>query len=206
MHQLGLKAHDPFLSKISYRFGMGNLLSTTQSEGTVENKEGEEILGPSVDPPPASPWCLWPTHGWAAKRGQGGLPSWRPDMLHEVLVWLKESYKLLSSSCMGTKAGWGSLLLCHQGVLQEPVTHLGFHTILSLISWEKYQTQSLQDEIFDFPTLKMWKVIANSFSSWWDFHHACGALDGKHMASQQESKEVWQYPLSLQGVLLHCHA
>lgn len=40
-----------------------------------------------------------------------------------------------------------------------------------------------QDEVFDFPsTPDQWREVTTRFGQKWNFHHACGALDGKHVA------------------------
>ena len=31
-------------------------------------------------------------------------------------------------------------------------------------------------------TIAEWKTVAAEFSSWWNFHHTLGAIDGKHVA------------------------
>ena len=43
--------------------------------------------------------------------------------------------------------------------------------------WDEYG-----DEVVSNPTTaEGWKEIATSYSSWWNFHHVLGALDGKHI-------------------------
>ena len=38
------------------------------------------------------------------------------------------------------------------------------------------------DEVFDFPTTpEKWKSVSENYARRWNFHHACGALDGKHV-------------------------
>ena len=39
------------------------------------------------------------------------------------------------------------------------------------------------DEVMHFPrTSAEWKAVAAEFSSWWNFHHTLGPIDGKHVA------------------------
>ena len=41
----------------------------------------------------------------------------------------------------------------------------------------------LEEEVFKFPTNPQeWRQIAERFGTRWNFHHACGAIDGKHVA------------------------
>ena len=40
-----------------------------------------------------------------------------------------------------------------------------------------------QEELFNVPTTPDgWKEVADKFRSRWNFHHTCGAVDGKHVA------------------------
>ena len=45
-----------------------------------------------------------------------------------------------------------------------------------------------REEVFEFPnTPDKWREVARRFGSRWDFHHVCGALDGKHIAIRAPS-------------------
>uniref|UniRef100_UPI00358E636F putative nuclease HARBI1 n=1 Tax=Myxine glutinosa TaxID=7769 RepID=UPI00358E636F len=46
-----------------------------------------------------------------------------------------------------------------------------------------------EGEVFDFLTTpKRWRQVAEQFGQRWNFHHACGALDGKHIAIKAPKK------------------
>ena len=49
--------------------------------------------------------------------------------------------------------------------------------------------EEYRDEQFSTPsTLEEWQRIADKFSERWNFHHACGALDGKHIRVKKPAK------------------
>jgi hypothetical protein len=51
-----------------------------------------------------------------------------------------------------------------------------------------------QDEVFAFPTNPdEWRDVAGKFGRIWNFHHACGALDGKHVAIRRPNKSGTLY-------------
>lgn len=61
------------------------------------------------------------------------------------------------------------------------VLHNTFSCILREVS--NLILAKCKDEVFDFSTTSdMWEIIVSSSSSWWSFHYAWGALDGKHLA------------------------
>ncbi len=40
-----------------------------------------------------------------------------------------------------------------------------------------------KNEVLNLPTTpEAWREVANGFSIKWNFHHCCGAIDGKHVA------------------------
>ena len=52
----------------------------------------------------------------------------------------------------------------------------------------------LQDEVFKFPTTQdEWREVADKFGKRWNFHNACGALDGKHVAIRAPRKSGTLY-------------
>jgi hypothetical protein len=51
-----------------------------------------------------------------------------------------------------------------------------------------------QDEVFQTPlTVDGWMQVANKFGQRWNFHHACGAIDRKHIAIKKPSKSSSLY-------------
>jgi len=49
--------------------------------------------------------------------------------------------------------------------------------------------EEYRDEQFQTPTTEAaWLQVANKFSSRWNFHHCCGALDGKHIRIRKPQK------------------
>ena len=49
--------------------------------------------------------------------------------------------------------------------------------------------KTYEDEVLDCPsTPEEWKKVADVFSTRWNFHHACGAVDGKHVAIRCPAK------------------
>ena len=42
-------------------------------------------------------------------------------------------------------------------------------------------------------TTDSWKEVAGNFGKSWNFHHACGALDGKHIAIKKPKKSGSAY-------------
>ena len=61
------------------------------------------------------------------------------------------------------------------------------HNSISLIVKEVCEAiiAEYQDEVIKFPqNQEEWKEVAKGFSDRWNFHHCCGALDGKHLAIQ----------------------
>ena len=58
------------------------------------------------------------------------------------------------------------------------------HNTISVFVPEVCQTIADEycDEVFDFPTTpEKWKSVSENYARRWNFHHACGALDGKHV-------------------------
>ena len=57
------------------------------------------------------------------------------------------------------------------------------HNTISLFIPEVCQALIDEDEVFAFPTnADEWKEVAQKYGERWNFHHTCGALDGKHTA------------------------
>ena len=59
------------------------------------------------------------------------------------------------------------------------------HNTISLFIPEVCQAliDEYKDEVFAFPTnADEWKEVAQKYGERWNFHHTCGALDGKHIA------------------------
>ena len=60
-----------------------------------------------------------------------------------------------------------------------------------------------KQEVFNFPTtLEGWCQIANRFGARWNFHHACSALDGKHIAIRAPKNSGTVYH-NYKGFLIH---
>ena len=65
------------------------------------------------------------------------------------------------------------------------------HNTISLFVPEVCQAiiDEYQDEVFNFPsTPDQWRDVAQRYGDRWNFHHACGALDGKHVAIKAPDK------------------
>ena len=46
-----------------------------------------------------------------------------------------------------------------------------------------------KEEVFQTPsTVDGWMQVANKFAQRWNFHHTCGAIDGKHIAIRKPDK------------------
>ncbi|XP_061172633.1 uncharacterized protein LOC133181974 [Saccostrea echinata] len=59
------------------------------------------------------------------------------------------------------------------------------HNTISLFIPEVCQTiiDEYEDEVFAFPTNQdEWREMAQKYGERWNFHHTCGAVDGKHVA------------------------
>ena len=51
-----------------------------------------------------------------------------------------------------------------------------------------------EDDVFVIPsTPDSWKEVADNFGKRWNFYHACGALDGKHIAIKKPKKSGSAY-------------
>jgi len=57
------------------------------------------------------------------------------------------------------------------------------HNTISLLIPEVCQAIIDKYEVFAFPTNPdEWREVAQKYDERWNFHHTCGALDGKHVA------------------------
>ena len=82
---------------------------------------------------------------------------------------------------------------------------VGGNTISKIVpeTCEAIITEYLKETIVCPSTPAGWKRVAEEFAGLWDFHHAIGALDGKHIAIQPPPQH-WFLLLQLQGVPLYC--
>jgi len=49
--------------------------------------------------------------------------------------------------------------------------------------------EEYREELFTIPSTSAgWKMVASQFGDRWNFHHACGAIDGKHVAIKKPNK------------------
>ena len=65
------------------------------------------------------------------------------------------------------------------------------HNTIALLVMEVCQAivDEFSQEVFTFPsTPEEWREVAQGFGRRWNFHHACGALDGKHIAIKAPPK------------------
>ena len=68
------------------------------------------------------------------------------------------------------------------------------HNTISLFVPEVCDVMEFEDEVFVTPsTPDSWKEVADNFGKRWNFYHACGALDGKHIAIKKPKKSGSAY-------------
>ena len=65
---------------------------------------------------------------------------------------------------------------------------VGHNTISKFIPEVCHGGMEYGNEVFQTPsTPDQWGQVAESFGTGWDFHYACGAIDGKHIAIRKPS-------------------
>lgn len=109
----------------------------------------------------------------------------------------KEDDKCLTSFCAWAGAWCSILLLCHWGELQEPL----FPRLSPSEYYRSHPERSICHCLCQVPGWSVW--LPNNhrdveghfkcFTSRWSFHHACGALDGKHVAIKCLKKSSSMY-------------
>ncbi|XP_062584031.1 putative nuclease HARBI1 [Saccostrea cucullata] len=70
------------------------------------------------------------------------------------------------------------------------------HNTISMFIPEVCQAiiDAYEDEVFGFPTNPdEWREVAQKYGERWNFHHTCGALDGKHVAIRNKRRSGTLY-------------
>ncbi|XP_001183009.2 uncharacterized protein LOC753666 [Strongylocentrotus purpuratus] len=67
------------------------------------------------------------------------------------------------------------------------VAHNSISTFVPEVCSDIYE--EYKEEMFNMPsTQDEWKAVARRFGTRWNFHHCCGAIDGKHIAIKKPNK------------------
>ncbi|XP_030838391.1 uncharacterized protein LOC115922825 [Strongylocentrotus purpuratus] len=70
-------------------------------------------------------------------------------------------------------------------------TTSGWHTTAYPRSCQRCTAiyKEYKEKMFNIPsTQDEWKAVARQFGTRWNFHHCCGAIDGKHIAIKKPNK------------------
>nr|XP_054753725.1 uncharacterized protein LOC129259462 [Lytechinus pictus] len=91
------------------------------------------------------------------------------ELLQRITPRIEKSYRYRQPLDPGLKLAI-TLRYCDRQQLQNPAV------CQAIIS-------EYQDEVFSCPTTPdEWREVARTYADRWNFHHVCGALDGKHVA------------------------
>nr|XP_054774507.1 putative nuclease HARBI1 [Lytechinus pictus] len=113
-----------------------------------------------------------------------------PAMFYELLQRISPRIKKSQRNRQPLEAGLKLAITLRYMVTGNSYKSLQYsfrvaHNTISVFIPEVCQAivEEYKDEVFDFPTTSDgWKKVAETFCKRWNFHHVCGALDGKHVA------------------------